>query len=180
MHIVILLALCHFTTITSVPIVSKAINCKQSCGVPCQETLYETYLTSAAWLQPAVQFDLFEKYIKTKCESVREVRSRYAKYYERQPGISVEHDDRISGGMLSLSLWLGVTVASGVKVLELIYLLIKSSFKKTKPTPKVEKTTKINSFAKSSTKVVKSNKITVIGRGPASVTNGCKSKGKGI
>ncbi|ESN91797.1 hypothetical protein HELRODRAFT_165877 [Helobdella robusta] len=141
--------------------------CSDNCLLPCKETVYQTFITSAAWPQPSVQFDIFKKYyINGGCMDNVKIKNRYINYFNKlsnntkkemfssnltqmqesllvlkfmmkqnfpyfQSDNPAYTDDMMIGsvgGMLSL--WLGITVASGVEVIELIYLLFKRCWEK--------------------------------------------------
>ncbi|ESO10724.1 hypothetical protein HELRODRAFT_167218 [Helobdella robusta] len=146
-------------------------DCVKNCLLPCDETVYDVFTTSASWPQPSTQVDIFNKYfVKPGCLNKNpKVRSRYSNYlklyYDHLNDTSVEisqsnmtqikeslleikfvmkqnfpyyqtesaaytWDVMIGtvGGMLSL--WLGITVASAVEIVELLYLLVKSYHRK--------------------------------------------------
>ncbi|ESO00529.1 hypothetical protein HELRODRAFT_175486 [Helobdella robusta] len=56
--------------------------CKKECLIPCNETKYDTYLSSATWPQPSVQMDIFRNFIKNCTGTHHDVRYRYRNYNE--------------------------------------------------------------------------------------------------
>ncbi|ESO03912.1 hypothetical protein HELRODRAFT_172940 [Helobdella robusta] len=144
--------------------------CKDQCLLPCSETIYNAYLTSATWPQPSTQLDMFKKYfVDTRCIEDSWIKTRYINYlnaynkainssdietvdsnltqiYEsfleikfvikqnfpfyQSESSTYTWDVMIGtvGGMLSL--WLGITVASGVEIIELFYVLFKHCWQK--------------------------------------------------
>ncbi|ESN91421.1 hypothetical protein HELRODRAFT_165453 [Helobdella robusta] len=140
-------------------------SCVKKCLIPCEETMYQFYLTSVAWPQPSVQLDLFEKYfIKRGCINHQRVKTRFINYFNyynqffnsSYVNTSFSNFTQISESLLEikflikqnfpyfqmdkpvytsdmmvgtvggmLSLWLGITVASAVEIVELVYLLLK-------------------------------------------------------
>ncbi|ESN95888.1 hypothetical protein HELRODRAFT_178803 [Helobdella robusta] len=145
--------------------------CNYNCLNPCDETLYETYLSTAAWPQYSFQFGFFEKYIyKMNCTKTNSgVAARYEYYtnilerfyqlgdvYSELSSINVNESELkqiqesfltikflikedfpyysmeqgaytwdtvvgVIGGMLSL--WLGISAATVVELVELVVAL---------------------------------------------------------
>ncbi|ESO08918.1 hypothetical protein HELRODRAFT_190660 [Helobdella robusta] len=142
--------------------------CRNTCLVPCKESVYDTLLATATWPQASVRRSIFKKYIEGNCTGYKDVVSRYASYYENYNASSSVSAPKLTeieesfleiklgmkqgfpfsekdsqayttdamvgtvGGMLSL--WLGITVASAVEVVELICLLLNRLWDVKKPT----------------------------------------------
>ncbi|ESO10574.1 hypothetical protein HELRODRAFT_167076 [Helobdella robusta] len=140
--------------------------CDGDCLIRCEKTVYDTYIATSPWPQPALQLSIFGRYIFNCTRTDERVRQRYSKYLQLyydflsnsgqnftehselkqiqesllvvklvmkdtfplflrdQPAITWDAMFGIIGG--TLSLWLGITVSTGVELIELIYLIVKN------------------------------------------------------
>ncbi|XP_031573625.1 amiloride-sensitive sodium channel subunit gamma-2-like [Actinia tenebrosa] len=110
---------------------NNGLNCSKACPISCNEEHYKTSSSSAAW--PFKNYEIYlKKMLNIEEESSEILRQEMLKvkifyeelnYQEIEENVSYDINDFLSDIGGQLGLWLGVSVLTGVEVIELILMI---------------------------------------------------------